>query len=396
MKNLKLYYGFYDFANTTYLLALQNYLLPTYFSLVLINHGLTLWSWGLANGISTFVGVILWIILWKISDNKWINYKLHIFSLLIFISFITLLYLGYAIYTNPKEVFFIYIVSNSIVISSLSIYNSLITQVTTKDTIHEFSWFAWWFWYVGGIIWLISILILQKFLWDFSPFIFIFVAIFYLLFSCVSLFWILKYFKTKWVQEEKREVIKSDVSNKSKIKLLFWYWLISECITVIFLFFWTFVTWELKLSATIAWVCMLVVQLIWFPATVYGSKYFQKVWELKSMNIMVGVWFIAILSLISSIWIIGLILTIILWWLVIWNSQSLMRSEYGKLINSDKSWFEFGIFWFITQIWAFLWPILYGFMSDAIWSQKIPLLIFWLLMIVWVIILNFSWVYKKS
>lgn len=388
MKKLKLFYWFYDFANSAYGIVLQNYLLPTYFSTVLINHWLTLGSWWLANGISTVIGVILWILAWKFSDTT--KRRLQPFLFLIIMAFLCSLLLGYAIYAEPKLVFRIYIIANWFYVWSISVYNSLLTHLVDNKQSHEFSWFAWWFWYIWWAIWLISTILLQKFLWNYSPFIFIFVSLFFLVFSLISVNWI-----KKSISKIERDKKTNYITTKSKYLLLFWYWLISECITVIFLFFGTFVTWELKLSVTIAGVCMLAVQLIGLPSTIYWSKFFNKLWETKSMNIMVWIWFIAIVSIISWLWYRWLICTLILWWLVVWNSQSLMRSEYSNLIDPNKSWSEFGIFWFITQIGSFIWPIIYWYMSDSLWSQKLPLFIFWIFMIIWAWIINHAKIYKK-
>ncbi|EKE29825.1 MAG: hypothetical protein ACD_2C00091G0011 [uncultured bacterium (gcode 4)] len=384
MKKLKIFYGFYDFANSAYGIVLQNYLLPTYFSVVLINHWLTLGSWWLANWISTVLGVVIWILAWRSADRKWDFIKP--FLGLVASAFLFSLMLWYAIYADPKYVFWIYMVANWFYIWSISVYNWLLSQLVNKKDSHEFSWFAWGFGYLWWIIWLIVIMLLQKIFWTYNPLIFIFISVFYMIFSLISVIWI----KNSKIEIKKRERQEKPITSKTKLKLLFWYWLISECITVILLFFGTYVTGELKLSLTIAWVCMLLVQLIGLPATIYWSRLFNKLWERKSMNIMVVIWVIAIISLIIGIWYAWLIITLILWWLVVWNTQSLMRSEYSNLIDSSKSWFEFGIFGFITQIWSFIWPIIYWYMSDWLWSQKIPLLIFGIFMVIWLIFINKS------
>ncbi|EKE27927.1 MAG: hypothetical protein ACD_3C00125G0001 [uncultured bacterium (gcode 4)] len=384
MKKLKIFYGFYDFANSAYGIVLQNYLLPTYFSVVLINHWLTLGSWWLANWISTLIGVVIGIYVWKLADRNWDMIKPFLY--LVVSAFLFSLMLWYAVYSDPKYVFWIYMISNWLYIWSISLYNWLLTRLVDKKESHEFSGFAWGFWYLWWIIWLVIIMLLQKVFWTYSPFIFIFISIFYIIFSLISVIWI-KNSKLEIKQSEKWE---KPITNKTKLKLLFWYWLISECITVILLFFGVYITGELKLSLTIAGVCMLLVQVIGLPSTIYWSRLFSRLWERKSMNIMVAIWVIAIISLVIGIWYSWLIITLILWWLVVWNTQSLMRSEYSNLIDSSKSWFEFGIFGFITQIWSFIWPIIYWYLSDWLWSQKIPLLIFGIFMVIWLIFINKS------
>jgi MFS-type transporter involved in bile tolerance (Atg22 family) len=59
---------------------------------------------------------------------------------------------------------------------------------------------------------------------------------------------------------------------KNKYTLLFCYWLISEALTVIFLFFAIYATTELKLSTTMVGLAILAVQVIALPSTIFTTK----------------------------------------------------------------------------------------------------------------------------
>jgi MFS-type transporter involved in bile tolerance (Atg22 family) len=92
---------------------------------------------------------------------------------------------------------------------------------------------------------------------------------------------------------------------------------------------------------------------------------------------------VAVIALTIGIGMRGLVIAITLWWLWIGSMQSLMRSEYANLIDVSHSWKEFGIYGFVTQISSFIGPILYGWMSVVLGSQKIPLLILGACMLLW-------------
>jgi MFS-type transporter involved in bile tolerance (Atg22 family) len=127
---------------------------------------------------------------------------------------------------------------------------------------------------------------------------------------------------------------------------------------------------------------ILAVQVIALPSTIFTTKkLIPKRWERKSMMIFVVLRFVAVVVLTANIGIRGLIIAIILCWLCMGSMQSLMRSEYANLIDISRSWREFGIFWFVTQISSFIGPVLYGWLSVALGSQKIPLLVFAICMV---------------
>ena len=83
-KNIKKW-AFYDFANSSYVLIFQSFLIPLLFSKLLIDQGYDKLSWGLANGLSTFLGVLLSIIIGRFADIK---DRLSTFKYIVIITFL--------------------------------------------------------------------------------------------------------------------------------------------------------------------------------------------------------------------------------------------------------------------------------------------------------------------
>src|SRR3989338_5297659 len=77
-------WAFYDFANSSYVLIFQAFLLPVFFSTILFAKGYSLSAWGIANGISTAIGIILAIALGKYADK---HSRLKVFKWIILVCF---------------------------------------------------------------------------------------------------------------------------------------------------------------------------------------------------------------------------------------------------------------------------------------------------------------------
>jgi MFS-type transporter involved in bile tolerance (Atg22 family) len=100
---------------------------------------------------------------------------------------------------------------------------------------------------------------------------------------------------------------------RNKYKLLFCYWLISETVTVISLFFAIYATTELKLSTTVIGLAILGMQMIALPSTIYSTKKLvPRRGERKAMVVFVSLWFVAVIALTIGIGMRGLVIAITL------------------------------------------------------------------------------------
>jgi len=204
------------------------------------------------------------------------------------------------------------------------------------------------------------------------------VAIFYLIFSIYALLGLKKVPLNEPVVSE----VTSPLSKSRKGMLFLGYWLISECITVILLFFSIFGSQELHLSTAMLGAFLLLVQVIAFPATWYGGYLTKRFHPLSLLGVSIVCWGVTIGLLISqpSIWL--LVLATIFAGLAVGNSQSFLRSQYSTLINKSESGLQFGMYSLVSEAAVFIGPILYGYASDSLHSQRIPLMILFLLMVI--------------
>ena len=165
-------------------------------------------------------------------------------------------------------------------------------------------------------------------------------------------------------------------------KLLFLgYWLISECITVVFLFFSIFASQELRLSTFVIGVLLLFVQLIAFPATYLGGMLAERRNPQTLLGITIALWGVIILLLVLFKGFIVLAIVVFLTGLVIGNSQSYMRAQYSTLIKKGESGLRFGFYSIVSKASVIVGPVAYGFASDQLQSQKIPIIILYALMV---------------
>lgn len=369
-------WAFYDFANSSYVLVFQSFLLPVYFSTILLSQGSTLSAWGLANALSTAFGIILSINAGRFADK---TNRLRIFKYLIGSSFIGMICVALSISFVPAILFWLFILTNGLFIASIAISDSVLPHISNNENSYEYSGFAWGFGYLGGIVSLIVVIILQHLTSEYSFWVFSSVALFYILFAMRAVK------KLSNVQLNPDPIIdqtKNILTTKERNILFVGYWLVSECITVIILFFSIFASKEIGLSNTVIGALLLLVQLIGFPATYFGGRLTLKKKPIQLLGITMIIWGILICMLVLFKNIIALVIVTILAGLVIGNSQSYIRAQYSTLIKKSESGLRFGFYSFISQASVVIGPLLYGFASDRLHSQKIPIIILFVLMII--------------
>ena len=374
-------WAFYDFANSSYVLIFQAFLLPAFFSTILFAKGYSLSAWGIANGISTALGILLAIILGKYADK---HSRLKVFKWIILVCFAGMATISLFIEAFVNGVFYLFIFTNSLFITSLSLSDSILPHVSNKKNSYEYSGFAWGFGYLGGITSLIVVVILQKIFSQYSPIVFLSVAVFYLCFSLYAL----NGLKGTQLNEPKNENNRDIISKKQKILLLIGYWLISESITVIILFFSIFAAKELGFSTFKIGISLLFIQLIGFPATWLGGKLTKRFNNVSLLGFSILLWGIVIALMTTNPNLTTFALVVFLAGLTIGNSQSLIRAQYSTLINKSESGYQFGIYSFISQAATSIGPIVYGLTSDALGSQKVPMIFLFILMVIGFIIIQ--------
>lgn len=383
-KNIK-HWAFYDFANSSYVLIFQSFLIPLLFSKLLIDQGYDKLSWGLANGLSTFLGVVLAIIIGRFADIK---DRLNTFKYIVFVTFLFITLFSISLAYFPSISFHIFVITNSLFITSIALSDSLLTFLSKNKTKYEYSGAAWGFGYLGGIICLIIVMALQKFTSEFSPVVFGFVGIFYLVFSLYAL---------KGLQSDTSKVTyninevnpsESRVKKSDLFKLLLGYWLIAEAITVYILFYAYYANEEVKMSSMEVSVSLIIVQFVAIFSTWYGGKLADKYSSIKLLGYSIIIWFVIVTLMVLFPFKPVILIVVILTGLVIGNSQSYLRAQYSSLVDKKSAGQQFGFYAIATQASVIVGPVLHGYLTDKFNSQKIPLFILCLTMIVGFLIIK--------
>lgn len=371
-------WAFYPFANHSYLVVYVSFILPIFFSTVLLAKGYSLSAWGLANGISTIVGVCIAVIIGRYSD---VHGKLRSFNWSIFITAFFMFVLAFSAVYFVQGLYMLFIVTNSLFIWSLALSDSILPHISDKETAYEYGGYSWGFGYAGGIASLILVLVLQYFTGQYSLAVFISVPIFYIVFSVYCLAGLKNVPLDVGHESDRGDTIV--IANRSKFILLIGFWLISECITVISLFASTYLSDELHFTLMQVGLAFLVVELIAFPATWYGGKLVKKYGSLRLLGLTVLMWGISIMTMVFfHVNMFGLTFVLILISLAYGNSQSYLRSQYATVTPKGKSGFEFGLYAIVSEAAVFIGPIAYGYASDKLHSQEYPLIALFMLMIV--------------
>src|SRR5258708_6811148 len=280
-------------------------------------------------------------------------------------------------YFSSHFVIFLFL-TNAIFIWSLSLFDSILPHISNSKNVYEYGGFSWGFGYIGGVMSLILALILQKFTSQYSLLVFLSVPVFYLIFSFYSLTG-LGESKLNTTERTHKEPV---ISKKSKRILFLGYWLISECITVITLFASLYLTNEMHLSLVGVGIALLAIQIIGFPATWWGGRLAEKYNVLHLLAFTMALWGGGVVALLLlNLKLTGLAIAILFIGCAYGNTQSYMRSQYSVIIERSESGFQFGIYSIISEAAAFVGPIIFGYASDKLHSQRIPLLVLYLCML---------------
>lgn len=369
-------WAYYDFANSSYVLIFQSYLLPVFFSNYIgVDQNATLQSWGMVNGISTLMGVVLAMLSGKYADK---TSRLSMLTLLTYCSFFFMMALSLSVALENKLVPILYMLTNIFFLAAVSISDSSLRFLSgAPKEVFQNSGRAWGFGYAGGILALIIVILLQKTFGEFSTIVFGFVSMFYILFSILS-FRGLKNVKlnTDVTASEKPDLV---ISSKNTLLFLLGCWFISEAITVILLFYSIYASKELNLDATTIGATLLFVQLIAWPATKFGGKFCTKFGFIKSMGFSVIIWSFVVLLLTtkpegSILQYATLSVIVALTGLVVGNTQSYMRAQFSLISQKSNAGFKFGQYALVSQAASMFGVWAYGYFSDYFGSQVIPLL----------------------
>jgi len=360
-------WAWYDFANSSYVLVYQAYLLPVYF-VTRLPHASALLSWGLVNAISTALGVLLSVLIGMRADRA---RRLEHLRAFVWLSFLGMIAVSACVALAPSYVPLTYTLANTAFIVTLSLSDSMLPFLSNnRGEALRASGYAWGFGYVGGILAMPIVFAAQRVWGDYSAAAFGSVALFYIVFSNYSF----RGLQTAALNAEVDKSAAPPITTSQRVMLLVGVWLISEAITVIILFFSTYASAELKLSTTIVGAMLLGVQLIGWPSTIFGGRLGTRYNDLNLLGVSIALWVAVLVILLSHPSMAALAVVVVLTGLVIGNSQSYLRAQYSDVVFRWHSGRDYGIYAIASEVSVIIGPVLYGWGSDRLGSQRIPLM----------------------
>ncbi|MEK7547898.1 MAG: MFS transporter, partial [Patescibacteria group bacterium] len=340
--------------------------------------------WGFLISISILLGALFSPIIGAIADyDKKRKRKLIIFTMLSVIGTASLYF------TGSNTLFFaslVFIATNFFFEIALTIYNSLLPQVSTKETVGLISGFGWGLGYIGGIA---AMLILQPLyaggienhLYKFT---FPLTALFFLLFSIPAFISI----KEDTETQTKKSILSlvgigcsrvfNTIKDIKKYKDIAWFLLafyfVNDALVTIFAFVPIYAKTTLSFTVSEITILLLLVQLIGFPATLFFGWLSDKKGSKKILLSTIFIWGMIVILLAvaqtKGLFYFAAIST----GLVVGSSQSIARSWLSKIIPPEKEGEFFGFNGFASKISATTGPILFGTISVITANQRIAMI----------------------
>lgn len=392
MRKEAISWAFFDFANSSYYLLIGSFVFPIYFKEVIAGGGLGDFWWGLIISISILLGAIFSPIVGAMADfDKQRKRKLIMFTLLSVLGTAALYFTGSNTLLLASLIF---IAANFCFEIAVTIYDSLLGQVSAKETVGRISGFGWGLGYIGGIA---AMLILQPFYGDgFAgglennyKLTFPLTALFFLLFSLPAFLFIKDRAESFPQNLEGRrrffssvktafKAVVSTIREIRKYKKIAWFLLafyfMNDALVTLFAFLPIYIKTTLGFSVGEIAVLLLVVQLIGFPSTLFFGWLSDKKGPKKILLSTIFVWGIIVVLCAVAPTKIWFYVVAVLTGLVIGASQSVARSWLSTIIPDEKRSEFFGFNGFASKVSATTGPILFGTISAATSSQRLAML----------------------
>ncbi|PIP29140.1 hypothetical protein CO134_04190 [Candidatus Kuenenbacteria bacterium CG_4_9_14_3_um_filter_39_14] len=326
----------YDFSNSGYVIMFQSFLFPVVLTSVLASTSFDAnktWAWlVMASSIISVVGAPF---LGKLADKigKW-----KVFSLMV-----ALAGLLAALTINSLSAWILiigFLIFNTAFEFSQSLYDSFLRNVEQDEkATTSLSTFAWGVGYLGGAIFSIIYLFMQKNDISNSLMLTIF-AFLFLVLSIPAIISFKKIEREKKIDIELDENLKDILHPKNPVPWvhLFIYWVIADCVAAAVYFLPLYLQQELKIEIKTVGMLLLGAQVLAFPATIFMGKVANKIGRIRTIKISLLIWGLSLfLLLLFAKGIKDIIPIMIMVSFVIGTTQSILRAHFATRVSVDKS-----------------------------------------------------------
>jgi len=364
-------FALYDFANSAYILIFNAFLFPIFLrEHVFRGDPKSDFYWGLSLSISIVIALLLSPFVGYIADR--ISRKLLMSCIVAGVSGgILTLSLGDS--SAPFYYLGVFVFTNSLYVISLTLYDSYLPHVgRSQDEMPTVSAFAWGLGYMGGVLCLGLVLLVQGGSADPSKEGFIATTLFYTVFSAISL----TLLPRQTTQRNSVGLWKTArvFVTKNILILLISFWLINEAIDIIIYFTSLYAKETLHLGTETIGAFLIITQILAFPGTWLIGNLAAKRGQGKILKITLLLWILVVIWLVLSRTLTHFFLLALLTSLVIGSSQALMRSVFSSQFPKRVSGFSFGIYSIASRVTALFGPLIFGTISAVTGSQRIAML----------------------
>ncbi|MBI2148382.1 MFS transporter [Candidatus Woesearchaeota archaeon] len=376
-------WAFFDFANSSYALLIASFVFPIFFREVISPSNGDFW-WGLNVSIAIILGAILSPLTGAIADyDSRKKIKFILFTLLSIIGTTLLFFTGSNMLLIASLLF---IITHTFYEIAVTIYDSFLTQVSTKNNAGRISGLGWGLGYMGGI----SAMLLLKPLYDLGyqnnlflyKLTFPLTALFFFVFALPSMIFLKDIKKKKKIKllnliKIGFSRIKNTIQNIKKHKNIAWFlvsfYFMNDALVTIFTFLPIYAKATIQLNFTEIAVLLLIVQLIGFPSAVLFGYLSDKKGAKKILLFTLIIWIIIVILIALSSSKLMFYLISALTGLVIGSSQSVARSWLSKIIPANKKAEFFGFNGFASKVAATTGPLIFGIIS-VYFNQRIAMI----------------------
>lgn len=360
----------YDFSNSAYILVFNTFLFPIFFRETLF-HGSAdadFW-WGVALSCAIGISLLLSPFIGNRADSLG---RKRLLRYTVFVTATGSLLLAVVPLTSPLLYTLLFIVTDAAYIVSITLYDSMLSHVSSDENRASVSGFAWGLGYMGGVINLLIVLGVSPHLADYPRAGFLITAVYYALFSLVALR-LLPDDKTKAQAMPLRTVWKALVHGKV-VTLLVALWFINEAIAVIINYTGLYGKVTLGLATMTIGYLLIALHVLAFPGTWLMGHLAGRYGERRIINITLILWVVILGGLAMASTLHHLILILLVTAFVFGSSQALMRSYYSRALPPEVSGFSFGLYALVSRVASLVGMPLFGFVSATTGSQRLAMI----------------------
>jgi len=375
----------YDFADSSFVTIIVTVLFSLYFKQTVMGGdgeaGTALWSLGVS--ISMLLVALLAPIMGAIADFSHSRKVLLVIATFTTIIFTAMLYWIKAGDVIPAIL--IFIVANFAFNMSNVFYNAFLPTIAPPEETARLSGIAWGVGYFGGLVALLCVLpIVNLKLSDYLNFrlSFVFVAIFYLIFSIPAFLWLKR---DKIIKPRDQSYIDIGIKRilhtarhigrfRELVKFLISYFFYNDGITAVIAFASIYGATMFKMSPQEMIIYFVVLQPASFLGAVLFGYIMDRLGAKKSINITLLVWIIVIEGAYLCITKRQFYLVGVGAGFAMGASQSLSRTMFAQFTPHNKSTEFFGFYGVMGRLASMLSPLVYGWIAYFTSNQRYSIL----------------------